>query len=69
MGIPSVVGSEGAGFGHSVKTFWIILKIGELLVEPSNVNFALPKIHRIMEEAFIEDNGTGPDFLGKMTYT
>jgi len=52
------LGSDHTDFGHSVKTFWVILKIGELLGEPFYVDFACPKIDRILREAYMEENGS-----------
>lgn len=52
------LGTDHTDFGHSIKTFWVILKVGELLGEPYYINFARPKIHRILEEAYIEETGS-----------
>lgn len=52
------LGTDHTDFGHSVKTFWVILKVGELLGEPYYVNFARPRIHKILEEAYIEKTGS-----------
>lgn len=51
------LGTDHTDFGHSVKTFWVILKIGEILGEPFYINFARPKIHKILEEAYINETG------------
>lgn len=52
------LGTDHTDFGHSVKTFWVILKIGELLGDPFYIEFARPKIDRILKEAYIEETGS-----------
>lgn len=52
------LGTDHTDFGHSVKTFWVILKIGELLGEPFYIDFARPKIEKILEEAYVEAMGS-----------
>ncbi|MCM1524836.1 MAG: hypothetical protein NC120_10305 [Ruminococcus sp.] len=52
------LGTDHTDFGHSVKTFWVILKIGELLGDPFYVDFARPKIDKILKEAYIEQTGS-----------
>lgn len=52
------LGSDHTDFGHSVKTFWVIQKIGELLGDPFYINFARPKIDQIIQAAFIEETGS-----------
>lgn len=52
------LGTDHTDFGHSIKTFWVILKIGELLGDPYYINFARPKIHNILEKAYIEKKGS-----------
>ncbi|MFI3177011.1 MAG: hypothetical protein R3Y67_05915 [Eubacteriales bacterium] len=52
------LGSDHTDFGHSVKTFWVIQKIGELLGDPFYIEFARPKINNILKEAYIEEDGT-----------
>lgn len=52
------LGTDHTDFGHSVKTFWVILKIGELLGDSYYINFARPKIHKILEQAYMEEKGT-----------
>lgn len=47
------LGTDHTDFGHSVKTFWVILKVGQLLGDPFYVHFARPKIEKILENAFI----------------
>ncbi len=51
------LGTDHTDFGHSVKTFWVILKIGELLGDPFYIDFARPKIDKILKEAYIEETG------------
>lgn len=51
-------GTDHTDFGHSVKTFRMILKIGELLGKPFYIKFARPKIDRILKEAYIEETGS-----------
>lgn len=51
------LGTDHTDFGHSVKTFWVILKIGEVLGDPFYIDFARPKIDRILSEAYIEETG------------
>lgn len=52
------LGTDHTDFGHSVKTFWVIMKIGELLGDPFYIDFARPKIDKIIKEAFIKENGS-----------
>ena len=52
------LGSDHTDFGHSVKTFWVIQKVGELLGDPFYIEFARPKIDRIIKEAYIEETGS-----------
>jgi mannose/cellobiose epimerase-like protein (N-acyl-D-glucosamine 2-epimerase family) len=52
------LGTDHTDFGHSVKTFWVILKIGELLGEPFYVEFARSRIDKILKEAYIRKTGT-----------
>lgn len=52
------LGSDHTDFGHSVKTFWVILKIGELLGDPFYIDFARPKIDKIIRQAYIEETGS-----------
>jgi mannose/cellobiose epimerase-like protein (N-acyl-D-glucosamine 2-epimerase family) len=42
-------------FGHSVKTMWLIYRIGLLVGEPAFVTFAREKIDRILNEAYLEE--------------
>ncbi|MDR1914496.1 MAG: hypothetical protein LBQ68_08465 [Clostridiales bacterium] len=41
-------------FGHSVKTMWLIYRVGLLVDEPTFVTFSRDKINKILEEAYIE---------------
>lgn len=52
------LGTDHTDFGHSVKTFWVILKIGELLGDPFYIDFARPKIDQILKDAYIEETGS-----------
>lgn len=52
------LGTDHTDFGHSVKTFWVILEVGELLGDPFYIDFARPKIDQILREAYIEENGS-----------
>lgn len=52
------LGTDHTDFGHSVKTFWVILKVGELLGDPFYIDFARPKIDKIIREAYIEETGS-----------
>ena len=52
------LGTDHTDFGHSVKTFWVILKIGELLGDPFYIEFARPKIDKILHDAYIDSNGS-----------
>ncbi|MDO5560549.1 MAG: hypothetical protein Q4F95_13295 [Oscillospiraceae bacterium] len=52
------LGTDHTDFGHSVKTFWVILKIGELLGDPFYIDFARPKIDKIIHEAYIPSTGS-----------
>lgn len=51
------LGTDHTDFGHSVKTFWVIMKIGEMLGDPFYIDFARPKIDKILREAYIEETG------------
>lgn len=52
------LGTDHTDFGHSVKTFWVIMKVGEMLGEPFYIEFARPKIDKILREAYIEETGS-----------
>ena len=52
------LGSDHTDFGHSVKTFWVIQKIGEFLGDPFYINFARPKIDKILQSAYLEETGS-----------
>lgn len=52
------LGTDHTDFGHSVKTFWVILKIGEILKDPFYIDFARQRIDQILQEAYIEETGT-----------
>lgn len=52
------LGTDHTDFGHSVKTFWVILKVGELLGDPFYIDFARPKIDKIIRDAYIEETGS-----------
>lgn len=52
------LGTDHTDFGHSVKTFWVIQKVGELLGEPFYIDFARPKIEKILKDAYIEETGS-----------
>ncbi len=52
------LGTDHTDFGHSVKTFWVILKIGEMLGDPFYIDFARPKIEKILNDAYIEETGS-----------
>lgn len=52
------LGADHTDFGHSVKTFWVIQRIGEFLGMPFYIEFARPKIAKILEKAYIPDNGS-----------
>lgn len=52
------LGTDHTDFGHSVKSFWVIMKIGEMLGDPFYIDFARPKIDKILKEAYIEEKGS-----------
>lgn len=52
------LGADHTDFGHSVKTFWVILKVGELLGDPFYIEFARPKIDKILQAAYIKETGS-----------
>lgn len=52
------LGRDHTDFGHSVKTFWVIYKIGELLEDMTYINFARPHIDRILKTAYITETGS-----------
>lgn len=47
------LGRDHTDFGHSVKTMWLILRIGVLLNDMTYVIFAREKIDKILKEAYI----------------
>ncbi len=51
-------GTDHTDFGHSVKSFWVILKIGEFLGDPFYIDFARPKIEKIIKMAYMPGNGS-----------
>ncbi len=59
------LGSDHTDFGHSVKTFWVILKVGELLGDPFYIDFARPKIDNIIHSAYIEEAGSWARWFDK----
>ena len=52
------LGTDHTDFGHSIKTFWVIMKIGELLGEPFYIDFARPKIDKLLKKASIKKTGS-----------
>ena len=52
------LGTDHTDFGHSVKTFWVILKVGALLGDPFYIDFARPRIVNILKEAFVAEDGS-----------
>lgn len=52
------LGTDHTDFGHSVKTLWVILKVGQLLGEPHYIEFARPKIDKILKNAYVKEDGT-----------
>lgn len=52
------LGTDHTDFGHSIKTFWVILKVGEILKEPFYIDFARQRIEKILGEAYIEETGS-----------
>ena len=52
------LGTDHTDFGHSVKTFWVILKVGELIGEPFYIQFARENIDKILRNAYLEENGS-----------
>jgi len=52
------LGTDHTDFGHSVKTFWVILKIGELLGDTFYIQFARSKIDKILKLAYLPENGS-----------
>lgn len=66
------LGSDHTDFGHSVKTMWLIMRVGVLLEDMSYVIFAREKIDKILKEAYIaKDRSWGRRFdqEGKMDKT
>ncbi|MGN0641349.1 MAG: hypothetical protein ACI4JT_10415 [Oscillospiraceae bacterium] len=45
-------------FGHSVKTLWVIEKVGQIIDEPFYIDFARSRIKGIIENAYLPENGT-----------
>ncbi len=52
------LGTAHTDFGHSVKAFWVILKVGELLEEPFYIDFARKHIDLILKDAYIKETGS-----------
>jgi mannose/cellobiose epimerase-like protein (N-acyl-D-glucosamine 2-epimerase family) len=52
------LGVDHTDFGHSVKTMWLILRVGLLIDEPAFVTFARTKIAKILDEAYIHETGS-----------
>lgn len=52
------LGTDHTDFGHSVKTFWVILKVGQLLGDPFYIQFARKKIDKILNLAYLPENGS-----------
>lgn len=46
------LGTDHTDFGHSIKTMWLIYKIGLLVHETSYVTFAREKMDKILKEAY-----------------
>lgn len=53
-----VLGTDHTDFGHSVKSMWVIFQVGVWTNNITYMNFARPKIHAILENAFDEGNGS-----------
>lgn len=51
------LGTERTDFGYSVKIFWVFFKVSELLDEPFYIEFARPKIARILKNTFVKREG------------
>lgn len=52
------LGTDHTDFGHSVKTFWVILKIGQIIEQPFYVDFARKRIDKILKNAYIKETGS-----------
>lgn len=52
------LGTDHTDFGHSIKTFWVILKIGEILQEPFYIDFARQRMDKILDSAYIKKTGS-----------
>lgn len=52
------LGTDHTDFGHSIKTMWLIYRIGIMTQEMSFVNFARDKIDLILKNAYIKENGS-----------
>lgn len=52
------LGTDHTDFGHSIKTFWVILKIGEMIQEPFYIDFARQRMDKILANAYIEETGS-----------
>lgn len=50
--------TDHTDFGHSIKTLWLIYEIGKLTGHYELTAFAQEKIPLILEEAYIEEDGT-----------
>ena len=49
------LGTDHTDFGHSIKTLWLIMRIGVLVEEMYYVDFAREKIDKILDEAYIRE--------------
>lgn len=52
------LGTDHTDFGHSVKTMWLIYRIGIMTEEMSFVDFARSKIDVILKNAYVEKTGS-----------
>ncbi len=52
------LGSNHVDYGHSIKSLWVLMQIGDIVDDPYYIEFSKPKIDRILEEAFVEEDGS-----------
>ena len=50
--------SSHSDFGHSIKTLWMMLKVGQLIKDHTLIEFAKSKGLELLETAFVKKNGS-----------
>ena len=52
------LGKPHTDFGHSIKTLWLTYRVGLLTGDQGLVNFAKPRMYRIIERAYLPSTGS-----------